>query len=85
MINSTRKGDLIGPSEDGGWSVYNKETDTLHLLNDSARAIWELCDGQTSSEEMAQAVSQLTGLGHKEAREDIDATLEKLSSLGLVV
>lgn len=85
MINHTRKGDLIGPSEDGAWSVYNKETDTLHLLNDSARAIWELCDGQTSSEEMAQAVSQLTSLGHKEAREDIDATLEKLSSLGLVV
>lgn len=85
MINSTRKGDLIGPSEDGAWSVYNKETDTLHLLNDSARAIWELCDGQTSSEEMAQAVSQLTGLGQREAREDIDATLEKLSSLGLVV
>ncbi len=85
MINHTRKGDLIGPNEDGGWSVYNKETDTLHLLNDSARAIWELCDGQTNSEEMAQAVSQLTGLGHKEAKEDVDTTLEKLSSLGLVV
>jgi len=85
MTDHTRRGDLVGPSEDGQWSIYNAETETLHLLNDSARAIWELCDGDTSAEEMAEAVSKLTGVDYKDASKDVETTLVKLSSLGLVV
>ena len=85
MTDHTRRGDLVGPSEDGRWSIYNAETETLHLLNDSARAIWELCDGDTTPEEMARAVSELTGVDYDDAREDIASTLIKLSSLGLFV
>jgi hypothetical protein len=85
MIHHTRKGDLVGPNEDGLWSIYNKETETLHLLNDSARAIWELCDGNTSAKEMARAVTQLTGVDYEDAKKDIETTLAELFSLGLVV
>ena len=85
MTHYTRKGDLMGPNEDGLWSIYNKDTDTLHLLNDSARAIWELCDGATNAAEMARAVSQLTDADYEDAKKDVDTTLTKLTSLGLVV
>ena len=85
MTDHTRKGNLVGPSENGQWSIYNPETETLHLLNDSARAIWELCDGDTTPEEMARAVSELTGVEYKDASKDVETTLIKLASLGLVV
>jgi hypothetical protein len=70
-----RKGELLGPSEPEGWTVYDKETDSLHVLNDSARAIWELCDGETNPEEMAAAVSELTGLSRERAQADVAVAL----------
>lgn len=68
-----------------GWTVYEPQTDSLHVLNDSARAIWELCDGQTSPREMADAIAELTGLNLEEAERDVETTLGRLHVLGLVV
>ena len=79
-----RTGELIGPADGGGWNVYDKTTDSLHMLNDSARAIWELCDGETSPDEMADAVAELTGLRREDAQTDVSIALGELRSLGLV-
>jgi PqqD family protein of HPr-rel-A system len=79
-----RKGELLGPSEPEGWTIYDRETDSLHVLNDSARAIWELCDGKTSPEEMAAAISELTGIEREDSEADVGAALGELRSLGLV-
>ena len=81
----TRKGELLGASDAGGWTVYDKETHSLHVLNDSARAIWELCDGSTSPDEMADAVAELTGIKREDAQNDVDVVLGELRSLGLVL
>jgi hypothetical protein len=67
-----------------GWTVYEPQTDSLHVLNESARAIWELCDGKTAPEEMAAAITQVTGLSLEEASSDVAATLQTLHDLGLV-
>lgn len=80
----TRRGELLGASESGGWNVYDNTTDSLHVLNDSARAIWELCDGTTNPDEMASAISELAGLNHEEARDDVRLALGELRELGLV-
>lgn len=80
-----RKGELLQSATSEGWTVYESETDSLHVLNDSARAIWELCDGQTSPSEMAGAISELTGLELEEAQRDVETTLGRLHELGLVV
>ena len=79
-----RSGELLGAADGGGWTVYDKETDSLHLLNDSARAIWELCDGETSPEEIAGAIRELTGLEQEEAQSDVSGALGELRSLGLI-
>ena len=79
-----RKGELLGPSEPEGWTIYDRETDSLHVLNDSARAIWELCDGTTSPEEMAAAISELTDTPVRQAGSDVSTTIHKLRRLGLV-
>lgn len=85
MNTPQRRGELLESSGTDGWAVYEPESDSLHVLNDSARAIWELCDGRTSPSEMALAISELTGLGQDDASRDVDAALERLYELGLIV
>ncbi len=67
-----------------GWTVYEAETDSLHVLNDSAKAIWELCDGETSPSEMAVAISELTGISDSQAKSDVQAALSDLRSINLI-
>jgi len=65
-------------------AVYNPDTATLHLLNPSALAIWELCDGETTVEEMAVAVSELARVSLDAAESDVSAALTQLENAGLV-
>lgn len=74
---------MQSPGSDG-WTVYEPETDSLHVLNDSAKAIWELCDGETSPSEMAKAISELTGISDSQAESDVQATLSDLRSINLI-
>lgn len=79
-----RRGELIQSAGSEGWTVYEPETDSLHVLNASAKAIWDLCDGSTSPEEMSAAISELTGLELKAARRDVEAALVALTDLRLL-
>ena len=81
--NPQRKGELTGATGPEGWAIYDASTSAVHFLNDSARAIWELCDGKTTIEEMAKAISELTGLSAADAKSDVTATIKSLCSLGL--
>ncbi len=79
-----RRGELVERADSENWAVYDETTDSLHLLNDTARAIWELCDGSTSPEEITRAIVELTGIESEVAARDVAATLDTLSDLGLV-
>lgn len=79
-----RRGELVQSASSDGWTVYEPATDSLHVLNASAKAIWELCDGETTPSEMAEAISEVTGLEQQEASEEVAATLQQLVRLGLV-
>ena len=65
-------------------SIYNPETGGLHVLNPSALAIWELCDGETTGAEMAEAVVELARLEPADAEADVSAALQRLFELGLL-
>lgn len=80
----TRRGKLMQSPGSEGWTVYEPETDSLHVLNDSAKAIWELCDGETSPSEMAAAISELTGISDSQAKSDVQAALSDLRSINLI-
>lgn len=67
-----------------GWTIYEPETDSLHVLNDSARAIWELCDAQTTPDEMADALAELTKLDREAAVEQVAAALRALQEAKLI-
>ncbi|HEU4915163.1 MAG TPA: PqqD family protein [Acidimicrobiia bacterium] len=80
-----RRGEVFQQTGQTGTAVYEAESDGLHVLNASAFAIWELCDGQTTLQEMAAAIAELTGLEIDVAATEVAATIEVLSQLGLVV
>ena len=54
------------------------------VLNATAYALWELCDGRTDPEEMAAGVMALFGLDETTARHDVVITLEALGDAGLL-
>ena len=76
-------GEVKGRNEDGFWLVATEDGE-VSLLNDSARAIWELCDGTTTIQEMAVAVAQLTGMETGDAHEDVARAVDQLIELDLV-
>lgn len=54
-------------------------------LNESAAALWELCDGETTAEEMVDAVCQACPIVRGDAEVDVARALEQLSQAGLIV
>ena len=71
-----REGDQI--------AVFDPISGRLFRLNDSAMALWELCDGSTTAAEMAEALSELTGLTTDETLREVTATLEVLLDQQLI-
>ena len=65
-------------------AVFDPETGGLHLLNETARAIWELCDGDTTPEEMVKAICELSGLHPDVVTEDVSRTLLEFEHLGIL-
>ena len=69
---------------EGETSIFDPATHEVHLLNDSALAIWEQCDGTTLPSEMVAAISELSGLPDDVVIEDVGATLDRLDEAGLL-
>jgi len=83
-VHPARKGRLVEDSGTKSWMVYEPESDSLHELNETARAIWELCDGKTDPSEMARAVSEVTGMNLEESQSVVTNTIESLAGRDLV-
>jgi pyrroloquinoline quinone biosynthesis protein D len=56
----------------------------LCALNETAAALWELCDGETTLEEMVEAVCLVCNVDRESAAVDIERTLAELSRAGLL-
>lgn len=53
-------------------------------LNETALALYELCDGQTGVDEMVDAVAELFGLPPAQARLDVESALADMVAVGLI-
>ncbi len=80
----TRRGQAWVRRGSDDTAVYNPDTGTLHILNPSALAIWELCDGATTGKEMAEAVAELTELDVDAAVADVTLALDELAGQDLI-
>lgn len=57
---------------------------TTYALNPTARAIWELCDGSTTIDELTDAMCQVFDVSRAKAGTDVTAVLEGLVAADLV-
>lgn len=64
--------------------LYNPSTESVHLLNNTALAIWELCDGETNPQEMINAICQVSSLPSEVVAEDVSRILTEFGEAGLV-
>jgi hypothetical protein len=66
-------------------AVYDPLGNRIHLLNDTALAIWELCDGDTTPAEMITAICDLCGMHRDIVTEDVERVLVDFDEAGLVL
>ena len=57
---------------------------TQHTLNPTARALWDLCDGQTTVDEMVWAVCRIFSTDRDTASLDVERILADLVDLDLL-
>lgn len=70
---------------DEAGSALVRGTTQLATLNDPALAVWELCDGRTTVEEIVTAIGVLFDADPATLQRDVAATLGRFRSLGVIV
>jgi hypothetical protein len=79
-----RRPDVWVRNAKGEHTLLNPESGTVQLLNDSALAIWQLCDGQTRPDEMIEAICELSAAPREMVAEDVQRTLESFERANLL-
>ena len=79
-----RRPDLWLRQSGGENAVYNQASGAVHLLNETAWAIWGLCDGRTSPDEMIDAICEISSLPRDVVAEDVRRVLEDFDQADLV-
>jgi PqqD family protein of HPr-rel-A system len=79
-----RRTDMRFNDEDTRSLVVDPVRGTTHVLNPTARAIWELCDGSTTLDELVDAICQVFSVPHGVALRDVAGVLGQLEEAGLV-
>jgi hypothetical protein len=79
-----RPGASVVPLDDNV-AVYDEVGQLLILLNVSAAAVWERCDGTATVDDLGRALAAAYPGAPSDIVEDVRRTVEKLCALGLVV
>jgi hypothetical protein len=65
------------------WLVDLANDQTLEL-NAIARAIWELCDGRTTTDELGHAINQVFDVPLDRARDEVEKVVAQFDAAGIV-
>lgn len=65
--------------------IYDTSVDRLHVLNETARAIFLLCDGSRTADEIAAALLETYDLDPAAAQRDVRIVIEDLVRIGLMI
>jgi predicted deacylase len=68
---------------DGNFTIYDKERDSVTVLNESASEIWRLCDGRVGSA-IADELTRRYSADPEQIRRDVESTLNELAANGLL-
>ncbi len=84
-LRPLRKEGLFLRQAKGENAVYDPESGKVHLLNATAWAIWDLCDGDTDPEEMIDAICEISRMHRDLVSEDVRRVLKEFDEAGLLV
>jgi hypothetical protein len=69
---------------DGNFTIYDKQHDRVTVLNDSASAIWRLCDGRSGQAIIDELARRYVG-DSAQIKEEVVGVLQRLTSMGLLL
>lgn len=64
--------------------LFDPETRSARLVNHTALAIWDLCDGETEPAEMIEAICAVSSMPEEVVAEDVRRTLDDFELAGLI-
>jgi hypothetical protein len=64
--------------------LFDPQAEKLHLVNHTALAIWDLCDGETRPEEMIEAICEISSMPSEVVAEDVGRILADFEDAGLI-
>lgn len=83
--NLVQKPDIIFKEIGGETLLYSADEKAVHVLNATARTLWELCDGEHALEDMERAIrAQFSVADEQDVSGDIQRALEALADKGLL-
>lgn len=83
-VRPRRRSGLYVRQTDTENAVYDPDSGAVHLLNETAWAIWELCDGSTSADEMIDAICEVSHMHRDVVAEDVGRVLDEFDRSGLL-
>ena len=80
-----RRGELVRYAADRETFLYDRSADLIHVLNPTALAVWELCDGAHSPDQIAgNLTANFAGVPAGEADGAVRAALATLEQKALI-
>jgi len=64
--------------------IYSTKNEIAFSLNQSAKAVWDLCDGRHTITEICRELGKIFDRSGAELRPDVESTITQLHKLGLV-
>jgi aminopeptidase-like protein len=84
-IKPIRKNGLHVKNMEDDLVIYDSGKDHLHVLNQTARMIWNLCNGNNSVIDIAENLGKLSYSEHSDQiQADVNETIELLQEKGLI-
>ncbi|HKQ61884.1 MAG TPA: PqqD family protein [Candidatus Polarisedimenticolaceae bacterium] len=75
---------LMGKDLGDEYLFYDSRTDKVHVLNETARQLYLLCDGTRSVGEVVREFAATYRIDERTAQEDACAAIEQLLELGVL-
>ena len=79
-----RKANLTEDEMDEDLLIVDFRGSQIHVLNPAAAAIWELCDGQYTVEQIAALMAGHLGLPNERVQQDVAKVVDEFREKGLV-
>ena len=85
MMKPTHRPGIIAKNIGDETLLYSAEEEAIHVLNATAKLVWELCDGEHTAADMERAIrASFSVPDEQDVGRDVRQTLDILTDKGLL-